>query len=54
MTPPYTTYVFETSLSVVIDNVVVLPRILLIQECEKVQNWSVFILTVFMGFEEGE
>jgi hypothetical protein len=35
MTPPYT-YVFETSLSVIIDNAVVLRRILLIQECEKV------------------
>jgi hypothetical protein len=35
MAPAYTLYVFETSLSVVIDNVVVQPRILLIQKCER-------------------
>ena len=35
MAPAYTLYVFETSLSVVIDNDVLLPRILLIQECER-------------------
>lgn len=52
MAPPYTFYIFETSLSVVTDNAVVLPRILLFKHV-KVQNWSAHILTVFMGFEEG-